>query len=104
MTDDTGAVRRRTVIKRAAAGLGGALALVAVRPVGEAAADVCVETVRTSTTWLDACPRTAEAFDVPPDESGTAYEECFSDGSYWLRVDWNSYPDTWISEDDVQYC
>lgn len=104
MTENTGTVRRRTVLSRAAAGFGGVFALGATDPVGESAAAVCVQAVGTADAWLDACPNTADAHDIPDDEYGTAYKECWHDGEYWLRVDWDNYPDLWVPESDITYC
>lgn len=104
MTDTTTPIRRRTVLQRAAAGVGGAVALGAAGPVGEASAATCVVTITLADAWLDACPLAGDADDVPEDEYGTAYEECFGDGTYWLHVDWDNYPHSWVSEEDIDYC
>lgn len=99
---DSERISRRSVLKAT-----GTAAAVAVGGAGTAAAfsvGDCVVTVRSADAWIEACPPDGKTRDVPEGTTGTVQDTCFHDGTEYLQVEWNDYPLTWVSEDDVDGC
>lgn len=102
MTDDTDAVRRRTVLQRAAAGLGGALA-VGAAATDEAAASICVEVIDGAQTYTSGCPPAFEDFFASAGERGYIAGGCTAGSVTYDLVDWHLHSgSTYIDEEEVE--
>lgn len=102
MTDDTDAVRRRTVLQRAAAGLGGALA-VGAAATDEATAAICEEVTDAVQTYDVGCPPSQTDIFANEGDYGVVVGGCSAGSVDYTRIDWhNRFGESYVPSDHLE--